>query len=446
MGHYSRSLSRGYQRYSLVLLTATFSLSIMDREIVGILLESIRQDLNLSDSQLGFLTGFAFAIFYATLGIPIARLADYGNRKHIASCAIALWSVMVFATAFVGNFAQLAMARIATAVGESGVYSPTYSLLGDYFSPAERPRALSVFMSSISLAVVISVVFAGWVNQYYGWRMAFLVISIPGAILAIIIHISLKEPRDFDKTTAPNKTANTVSKNTQPLLESLKMLWQQPAYRGIAIALATVNIAGIGLNLWYPSFFIRKFAIETGELSLWFGLGAGGVGALSIWFGGRIMHRLTAGNYQRQMQICALATVLVCPCVLLLVTLPSLYWALAMLLPIYALTLFYYGPVAALLMHLVDDQHRALASSLVGFLVNFVGMGLGPQLVGWLSDGFKSSVGEESLAIAMALVSTITLVAAYLFWQASQLFAGGCQADNSKTKLISYFCRRKSDV
>lgn len=406
-------ISKRYKRYALGVFTATYTLSFMDRTMLGILMESMKQDLQLSDAQLGFLTGLAFAVFYAGLGIPIARWADRGNRITIASMAIGIWSVMLFTTGFVVNFLQLALVRIGAAVGEAGVFPPAYSLIGDYFPVKERTRALSIYMAGISVAIIVGYLLAGWINQYYGWRVAFIAISVPGVLATILIRFTLPEPRQG--------AGNTQSQQSEqaPLIATVKTLWRQSSYRYMVLALSLTNIAGLGLSQWYPSFFIRQHGIETGELGLWLGLGAGISGAVATWLGGHLADRFFANNARGQLRVCIVSSILVFFCVGLLLLSPSQYLALSMLIPIYALNLFYYGPLLALVQRLVDERMRAVSLAFLLLVLNLIGMGLGPQMIGILSDVLNPHLGNPALATSMIIVSSTVFFAAYFFWKAS---------------------------
>ena len=184
--------SRRYKQYVLLTLTTVYTLSFMDRHMIGLFMQSIKEAFLLSDTQLGFLTGIAFALFYSILGIPIARGADRGNRVTIISIAIALWGVMAIACGLVTNFFQLLLVRVLAAVGEAGVMPPAYSLISDYFNVQERARAVSIYLLAIPISILLSFCLAGWLGELYGWRMAFLVVGLPGLLVAALVNLTLK--------------------------------------------------------------------------------------------------------------------------------------------------------------------------------------------------------------------------------------------------------------
>jgi MFS family permease len=187
---------RAYRQYALGAVTAVYSLNLTDRGLMMLLLQSMKDDLHLSDTQLGFLTGIAFALFYATFGVPIARWADRSDRAAIASLAIALWGVTVMCCVIVTSYGQLVLARIAAAVGEAGCKPPTYSLVGDYFPrAAERTRAMGIYWLGNPFSSLISFGAGGWLNARYGWRFTFFVMGAMGLVLAAIVKLTVTDPR-----------------------------------------------------------------------------------------------------------------------------------------------------------------------------------------------------------------------------------------------------------
>jgi MFS family permease len=259
--------SEAYKSYVLGALTLVYSLNFLDRGLIVLLLQPIKEDLHLSDTQLGFLTGIAFALFYATLGLPIARWADRGNRVTITSVAISLWGVTVMLCLFVGNFVQLVVARVAAAVGEAGCMPPTYSLVGDYFpKPAERTRAVAIYMLAGPIASLVSFMAGGWLNERYSWRLTFFVMGIPALLVALLVKTTVVEPRTrADRSQSPQRQL--------PRLASvLGTLWAQRSTRHLSMAIILLFTLGYGLGPWYGAFMMRSHAMHTAELGIWLGL------------------------------------------------------------------------------------------------------------------------------------------------------------------------------
>jgi MFS family permease len=402
------------KRFTLFTLTFAYMLSFMDRMMMGMLMQPIKDELHLSDTQLGFLTGIAFALFYATLGIPIARWADRGNRVTIISLSLALWGIMVGLCSFVTSFAQLALVRVGAGIGEAGIMPPSYSLIGDYFPVAQRLRALSIFMVGVPLSIAISYIFAGWMNDHYGWRAAFVIVGIPGLLLAALVKFTLREPRRV------NAAAISATPTIIPLRQGIAILWRQRTYRYLVIAMGFSNFVGMGLGQWLPTHFIRTHALATTEIGLWLGLIGGSCGGIGILGAGYLFDRYVGTNPQLQLRCIAVGTFLIPPVYWVLIGTSSKTLALLLLIPMNMQFLFFYGPVMTLLQRLVADRMRAFALAIALLTLNLTGMGLGPQVVGMLSDMMTPAIGTaKALALGMGIAATASLGAGCYFWKAS---------------------------
>jgi MFS family permease len=283
--------SRAYKRYALGTMAVVVTFNYIDRCLITLLLQPIKVDLQLSDTQLGFLTGIAFGVFYATLGLPIARWADRGNRVTIASLAIALWGLTVMSCLFVTNFVQLLFARIAAAVGESGCMPPTYSLVGDYFpESAERTRAMAIYMLGGSTATLVSFVAGGWLNEHYGWRGAFFAMGIPALLIAVLVKLTIVEPpRQARPAAVPRKQVPRMT-------DVLKILWRQRSARHLMLGIILFWTMGLGLLPWYAAFMVRSHGMGTAELGVWLGLIGGIGGGTGILIGAYVGGRWFADN------------------------------------------------------------------------------------------------------------------------------------------------------
>lgn len=413
-------MTRGYNAYALALMTAVYTLNQVDRGLMNILLQSIKTDLSLSDTQLGMTTGIAFALFYAIAGIPIARWADRGDRVVISSLAISLWGATVMLMVFVGNFVQLLAARVFAAIGEAGCKPPTYSLVGDYFpEPAQRTFAMSIYWLAGPLATIVSFALGGLLNDLYGWRMTFLLMGIPGIILGLIVKLTLREPR-----VMPGNASSARAGPIVPIRDVLALLWRQRTSRNLAIALVLLYTMGSGLSPWYAAFMIRSHGMATAELGIWLGMVAGGGGILGVLLGGFVMNRWFSGNEAGQLRLSAIAVSLFCPLFAIFVMTGNRYGALLALLPQIAAFNFFMGPTYAVMQRLVPEHMRATVLAVVLLLVNLIGMGIGPQIVGILSDTFAPALGKESLRYAMLIMSSVAIASAAYFWIAARSVAG----------------------
>jgi predicted MFS family arabinose efflux permease len=259
-----------YKRYLLGVLLLIYAFNGVDRLALGLLLQNIKADLHLSDTQLGVLTGIAFALFYSLMGVPLARWADSGNRRTLISVTTALWSVAVTASGMVGSFLQLLGVRVFVAIGEAGCVPPAHSLIADYFTRAERPRAVSVYMLGTSLSGVIGYFLAGWLNELYGWRTTFILIGLPGVGLALLAGLTLREPR---KTAARKR-------EDYGLAHVCRTLWANRTFRHLLLCYSVMAFFGAGIGQWQPTYMVRSFHLSSGELGQWFAVVYGVSGLL----------------------------------------------------------------------------------------------------------------------------------------------------------------------
>jgi MFS family permease len=408
-------LSNGYRYYALALLTLVYLVHLLDRILVGLMLEPIKLEFGLSDTQLGFLTGMAFALFYATLGLPIARWADRGNRVRITSLAIGLWGITMTACLFITGFYTLLLARICAAVGEAGCMPPSYSLVGDYFSKAaERARAMAVYMSGSALSSVVGFVGGGWLIENYGWRIALVAIGMLGIALALVVSSTLVEPR------ATAGASQSLERPSQSLRSVLAALWQQRTTRHLSTALIVVYTLGLGLSPWYAAFMVRNHDMGPAQLGVWFALifGLGGVAGAIL--GGHLAGGALRGNERGQLLLTAWSVAFLLPCYAISLSARSQATALAALVPTAIIFGIFLGPCFALLQRLVGDRMRATAMAVVMLLANLIGMGLGPQVVGLLSDWLLPIAGVDSLRYAMLIVACVAFAAADQFRQAAR--------------------------
>ena len=405
-------LSPAYKRYALGAMAAVYMLHFVDRGLTMLLLQPIKEDLQLSDTQLGFLTGIAFGLFYATLGVPIARWADRGNRVTIIALAIGVWGMTVMACLFVTNYIQLVFARIAAAVGESGCKPPAYSLIGDYFpEPAARTRAMAIYISGGSLSSLVSLILGGWLNELYGWRMTFFLMGIPGLLLAVLVKLTLIEPR------AQVNSPRAQERPFPSMRTVLITMWRQRSCRHLTVAITLAYTMGLGLGPWYAAFMMRSHGLGTRELGLWLGLIFSLGNMAGILIGGYVAGRWFADNERAQMRVSAVTFASLVPFFAAFLTLPEKHQALFALIPLVIVWGFFLGPAYALMSRLVADEMRATMMAVVMLLANLIGMGIGPQVVGILSDLLMPLLGTDSLRYAMLIMSFVALWAGYHFWR-----------------------------
>jgi MFS transporter, Spinster family, sphingosine-1-phosphate transporter len=415
---------RAYKKYLLAVLMGVLAFNFVDRLALGVLLQDIKVDLHLSDTQLGVLSGIAFALFYSVMGIPIARWADRGNRVTIISLTGALWSVAVASCGLAASFAQLMLVRVGVAVGEAGGFAPGLSLIADYFSRAERPRAVAIYTLGGPLSAIGGYLLAGWLNQLYGWRVTFMLIGVPGLILAALVRLTLREPRRATATLQSGAVPGpdiAVPTTAQPSFrEVCAVLWRNATFRFLLLGISVLYFFVYGVLQWQPTFFIRSFGLTSGQVGTWFA-GIYGLGGLSgTYLGGELASRYAAHNERRQ--LVAIAIVMVsCGIVSSFVYLTSnLHVAFALLAWVSVCLSLINGPLFATIQTLVPERMRAVSIALVMLFANLIGMGLGPLATGALSDALHAWAAHESLRYALLILSPGYFLVGWLAWRASR--------------------------
>lgn len=411
-------VSEGYRYYVVWLLFTVYVFNFVDRQILTILIQPIKQEFQFSDTAMGLLGGLAFAALYSTLGIPIARWADRGSRVNIITLSLLVWSLFTVLTGFARTFWQLLFARAAVGIGEAGCSPAAYSLISDYFEPKRRSTALSIYSMGIAGGVVIGFLVGGQVAQAYGWRAAFYVVGLPGVLLAVVMKLTLREPpRGFSD-------AGPVDQEPPPVTQVLRALWAKPAFRHMSLAAALHAFVGYGVGGFNPAFLMRTHGMGVAEVGNWLAP----IAALGLftgtYLGGWLADRYSnqANDQRYQLWVPGISTLINVPMSLSVYLLPQKYAVLCVMVPTLAMSAMYLGPTFAITQGLVGIRERALASALLLFIINFVGLGLGPLLTGILSDAFKqhfTSAGlGETAATAVGLRWALRAMVCLNLWSA----------------------------
>lgn len=415
-----------YRNYLLTVLLVILAFNYVDRWALGMVLENIKTDLHLSDSQLGFMSGIAFALFYAVMGIPIARWADRGNRVTIVALTITVWSVMVALCGVAMNFVQLMLIRIGVGVGEAGCVPPAHSLIADYFTRTERPRAMSIYAQGNTLSVVIGYFLAGWLNELYGWRAMFILLSLPGLALAVLVRFTLREPR---LGTLPTGLTQPFEGNASPvtsrqefrLTDVFIVLWRNASYRHLLIGFSLLSFSSYGINTWQPAYFARDFGLTSADLGIWLAAIVGVSTMVAFYLGGELAQRHAPNDERLQLKAMAILNVAFSGVLWNFIYLaPNYYLAFALMAVANLGSTAIYGPLYAMLQTLVPPRLRATAYAIVFLFANLIGFGLGPLSVGALSDALRPIVGEESLRYALIAMCPGAFWASWHLWKASQ--------------------------
>lgn len=397
--------------YALVLLTIVYAFNFIDRQLLAILQESIKADLGLSDGQLGLLAGFAFAVFYVTAGIPIARWADHSNRRNIVAGSVFLWSLMTAVSGYAQNYVQLLMARIGVGVGEAGGSPPSHSIISDIFPPHKRASAMGFYSTGVNIGILFGFLLGGWLNEYFGWRVAFMVVGGPGILLAVLVKLTLAEPiRGLTESRKSNDAE-------VPFGKVLSILWSRRSFRHMAFAAALNAFCGYSTASWTASFMIRSHGMSTGELGTWLALISGLCGAIGVFCGGLAADKFGARDKRWYMWVPALAGLVSLPFMVFVYLAETPYLALSLSIVPGLLHNVYLGSTIATTHSLVGLRMRALSSAILFLILNLIGMGLGPLIIGVVSDYLEPTWAEHSLRQAM-----LYIIPAVMAWSTIHFF------------------------
>jgi predicted MFS family arabinose efflux permease len=419
--------------YVLALLTLAYALNIADRFCISTLIEPIKAELHLSDSAIAFLTGVALALFYVTIGIPIAVLADRGNRRNILALSLAVWSAMTALCALAGSFSQLVLMRFGVGIGEAGGTPPSTSILADKFEAARRPMALTVFALGACLGAWLGSSVAGETAERSGWRSAFLVLGTPGLLLALLIFFTVREPQrgSLDGSAASPSARSPV---TGSFADTLRYLAHHRSALHLIIGGAVATFWSWGLMWWTPAFLQRSHHLSVGEAGSLLGpmhlvAGTGGT-LLAAW----LMGRPQAANPRYVVRMLGLVAVLT--------TIPSVaaYWvdstrAATVLLWLFVPGVYFYiGPILGLLQNVVPARMRATTCALLLFSANVANLVAAPAVVGWLSDTFRDDFSADAQSLRWSLL----LLAPTGFWAAWHLWTSGrtIAADQMRASVV----------
>ncbi len=414
------AVTDGYRRYVLGILLVVYTFNYLDRQILSILLEPIKHDLGLSDTALGFLTGIVFALFYATLGVPIAMLADRANRKKIIAISLAIWSGMTALSGTATSFLQLTFYRIGVGVGEAGGSPPAHSLLADYFPPEKRSTALGIYSLGVPFGILFGFLIGSQIYELIGWRAAFMVVGIPGLLLAIIMWLTVKEPPRGLTEAAPQ----TGGGDAPSLITVVRFIMASPTLRHVLAGSTLIAFTGYGFVTWGATFLIRSHGMSVGDVGIALALIIGTFGGLGTFFGGYLADKLQARDPRWQSWVVAVPSLVVAVPGIAMFLVDSTVLTLALFtLPAITGSLFL-GPSLAMVQNLVHLRMRAVASAFYLFVLNLIAMGGGPQFVGLMSDWLAPTYGEDSLRYALLIGSLFAIWGAFHYiWAAKTLVA-----------------------
>jgi len=410
-----------YQYYVLVVLVIGYIFNTMDRSVLGILLQPIKEELHVSDAALGWLTGPAFAFFYSVLGIPIARLADRWSRVNVLAISIAIWTA---ATALCGaayNYVSLFIFRCTTGIGEAGGSPPSHSLISDYFAGSKRATALAVYAMAVPFGTAIGSLVSGHSNVSYGWRWTFFIVGAPGLLVALLAWLTIKEPpRGYsDKGRAQLETP--------AFLDVFRFLLTRKSFVHMSIAAAAHSVMWYAGSNWNPSFFVRAHGMNTGVAGNYLASFAL-IGAIGTFAGGFLADRLSGryGDRRWYMWVPAIACLTMVPFQFFAYLSPQMSVVVPTFTVMVVLASMFFGPSFAMGQSLATVRMRAMSASVLLFIQNIIGLTAGPWLVGQISNYLGNN--GTSLRYAMVIVGISNIWAAYHYYMGSRTYREDLEA------------------
>lgn len=404
------------RRVALGLLMAAYMLSVTDRMILSVLFEPIKQEFALTDTQLGLLGGFTFALFYATLGVPLAKYADRNDRKRLIAACLILFSAMTALSGLATGFLTLVVLRILVGVGEAGVNPASQSMIADYYPSNERSFAMSVLTAGGNVGMIFGFLAGGFVSQAYGWRAAFFVVGVPGILLGLAFLLFLKEPQRGGAETS----AKGRSPVSSTITGSVRAMFASPVLRQLLAASTLSGMVTYGILQWLPTYFRRVHELEQGQVGLVMALVLGVIGAIGTLIGGRLTDVLTRKRVDLGVKMIAIQQLVMIPLLVIGFMSGTLTAALAVLVLPFLMLSFFLGPSLALIQTYAPVEMRSLAAAIKMLCLNLVGLSLGPLIVGVISDVLEPSQGALSLAIGLSSIALFSIWSALHFWLAGR--------------------------
>ena len=421
------AFSSAYRSYALGLLVVVYIFNFIDRSILGILVEPIKRDLGVNDTMMGFLGGIAFATFYTFLGIPIARLSDKGSRRNVLTVCLALWSGATALCGLAANFFHLLLARIGVAVGEAGASPASHSMISDMFPPERRATALGIYALGIPIGTMLGNLSGGWINEALDWRSAFFLVGLPGVLLAVVVRFTLREP--------PRGAAEAIEVKTEeppPVKEVFQYLWARRSFRLISLGAGLHAFVGYGVGYWIPAMFSRSHGYSTSDMGVaLFYLGFASIAG--TFLGGYLGDKMAGRDVRWYVWLPGLATIISVPFSGYVYLSDDPFAALWVLAIPYFFGAYYLAPTFSLAQGMVGLRMRALASSIILFIANIIGLGLGPQFTGIASDLLfvSTDLGDDSLRWALVLSLIFNVVSALLYLGAGRTLKAALEASKN---------------
>jgi predicted MFS family arabinose efflux permease len=420
-------VSRGYILWMVMLV---YVVNYIDRNVLAIVLPEIKHEFTLTDFESGILSGTAFAVTYATLGMPLAWLADRSNRRNVIAFSMALFSAMTLVCAYSVNAVQLVVARIFTGVGEAGTGPSIQSIIADLYEPKERAGALAFYSAGLNIGLLIAFFSGGLIAQHYGWRVAFLAAGVPGLVLFFLFMFTVPEPKrgQVEKAVDAEKAPG--------LLKSFGYLWKRPSFRWMAIGSGLSSFGGYAGITFTPMFLSISHGMGPAERGLTLSMLSGVAGGIGTYLAGILADRFSRRDVRWNLYLLVIIVVISVPFMPFFYLSPSLTVTLAAAIVPTAVGAAFVSPVTALTQRIAPLRMRVQAAAILFFVLNMIGYGMGPAAVGELSDLLKPTLGDDSIRWAMLATSTTWIASAFCYWFASRTIVedikhGGVEATAS---------------
>ncbi|MDN7141358.1 MFS transporter [Pseudomonas sp. JQ170] len=405
--------------YALFVLAAIYVFNYIDRQLMAILIEPVKLEFGISDTGIGLLSGVTFAVFYTLFGFPLGRLSDRIGRKPVIALSCIAWSLMTMLCGVAGSFLMLVLARIGVAVGEAGGTAPSVAMVSDLYPARRRSTALAVLMLGSSLGAIVGLGLGGWIAQHHGWRLAFLLIGAPGIFLGLLLLLTVRTPK-----TAP-VPAHLVATQHEGWLKTLQELMKTPSFLWLVLTGGAAAIAGYAIGTWSPSFLIRSHGLNIQQAGFLVGVVGGTGSTLGTLVCGIVTDRMARRDVGWQIGVPLLGTLISIPFALAYFLWPQGTAFQIGSIDVPTAFLFYsvfgfFGvwwatPCLGAITHLFPATRLAQATAIFVMSMTLLGVGVGPLLIGMLSDFFLPTLGAESLRYALAAsVSMLALAAIFL--------------------------------
>lgn len=413
-------------RVTLGILTLVYVLNYLDRQILGILSGPIKAEFHLTNTEVGLLNGPAFALVYATLGIPIAALADRVNRRNIIAASLAVFSAMTILCGTAAGFWQLLLARFGTGIGEAGTAPSTASILADLYPRERRAAALSFYSAGLNIGLLLGFFAGGWIAEHYGWRHAFLAAGLPGFVLAAVMLFCIAEP-------ARGRTENITERDEVPTFpEVLAWLWQRRSFIWFSLGAALSSIGGYAAIAFVPIFLHDSHHMSLPAIGLVLAVFIGGAGALGTWLAGVLADRLGRRDVRWNTYVPIFGALLSAPFLPVFCLSPNVTIAIAAGTVPAFVGAVYVGPAAAMAQAVVPVRMRVRTAAIQNFILNSIGLGLAAPLVGWISELLEPALGADALRYALMTSLFTGLLGIVCYWRASRTLAQDIAAAHAR--------------